>query len=68
MSKIKEGRMKDLGKLGFKENIYPKNYYILNQDIAIEPNRNIVVLSKQGEQILKYMEKLNMVEKVVEDE
>ena len=68
MLKIKAERMKELEKLGFKENIYPKNYYILNQDIAIEPNRNIVVLSKQGEQILKYMEKLNMVEKVVEDE
>ena len=60
--------MKDLEKLGFQENIYPKNYYVLNKDIAIEPNRNIVALSEQGEQILKYMEKLNMVEKVVKDE
>ncbi len=68
MLKIKEDKMKDLGKLGFKENIYPKNYYILNQDIAIEPNRNIVVLNKQGEEILKYIELMNMVEKVVEDE
>lgn len=68
MSKIKADRMKELEKLGFKENIYPKNYYVLNEDIAIEPNRNIVVLSKQGEQILKYMEKLNMFEKEVDYE
>ena len=68
MLKIKAEKMKDLEKLGFVENSYPKNYYVLNGHIAIEPNRNIVVLSKQGEQILKYMEKLNMVKKVVEDE
>lgn len=46
MLKIKAERMKDLGKLGFKENVYPKNYYILNDFIAIEPDRTIVVLSK----------------------
>ena len=69
MLKIKANKMEKLIKMyGFKENIYPKNYYILNQDIAIEPNRNIVVLSKQGEEILKYIELMNMVEKVVDDE
>lgn len=65
--KIKAERMKDLEKLGFKENVYPKNYYLLNDFIAIESDRTIVVLNRQGEEILKYMELMNMVEKVVED-
>ena len=68
MLKIKEDRMKDLEKLCFVENTYPKNYFVLGTDIAVEPDRKIVVLNKQGEQILKYMEVFGMVEKVVEDE
>lgn len=68
MLKIKADKMKKLIKMyGFVENIYPKGYYLLNDFIAIEPDRTIVVLNRQGEEILKYMEKLNMVEKVVKD-
>ena len=67
MLKIKANKMNDLKKLGFVENSYPKNYFVLGTDIAIEPDRRIVVLNKQGEQVLKYLEKLDMVEKVVED-
>ena len=68
MLKIKADRMKDLEKFGFKENVYPKNYYLLNNFIAIEPDRTIVVLNRQGEEILKYIEAMGMVDKVVEDE
>ena len=68
MLKIKEEIMKELEKLGFKENIYPKNYYILGADIAVEPDRKVVVLSKQGKVILKYLEAFDMVEKVEEDD
>lgn len=69
MLKIKADRMKELIKMwGFEESIYPKNYYLLNDFIAIEPDRTIVVLNRQGEEILKYMELMNMVEKVGEDE
>lgn len=67
MLNIKADKMKDIEKLGFIENTYPKNYFVLDKHIAIEPDRKIVVLSKQGEEILKYMKKLHMVE-VVEDE
>lgn len=67
MLKIKADKMKDIEKFGFVENTYPKNYFVLNKDIAIEPDRTIIVLSKQGEQVLKYMEKFDMIE-VVEDE
>lgn len=63
MLKIKEDKMQDLEKFGFKENIYPKNYYILGADIAVEPDREVVVLSKQGKEILKYLEAIGMVEK-----
>ena len=68
MLKIKADKMKDLKKLGFVENTYPKNYFVLGTDIAIEPDRTIVVLNRQGEEILKYIKLMNMVEKVVEDE
>lgn len=67
--KIKADKMKDLIKIwGFKESIYPKGYYLLNDFIAIEPDRAMVVLNRQGEEILKYIEAMGMVEKVVEDE
>lgn len=67
MLKIKADKMQYIKKLGFVENAYPKNYFVLDKDIAIEADRTIVVLTKQGEIILKYMEKFDMVE-VVEDE
>ena len=66
MLKIKADKMQELEKLGFKENIYPKNYYILGVDIAVEPDRKVVVLSKQGKEILKYLEAFGMVEKMEE--
>lgn len=68
MNKVKLDKMQYIKKLGFIENAYPKNYFVLDKDIAIEPDRTIVVLTKQGEVILKYMEALDMIEKVVEDE
>ena len=69
MLKIKADKMEKLIKMyGFVENIYPKGYYLLNDFIAIEPDRTIVVLNRQGEEILKYIELMNMVEKVVDDE
>ena len=66
MLKIKEDKIQELGELGFKKSVYPKNYYILGVDIAVEPDRKVVVLSKQGEVILKYLKIFDMVEKVVE--
>ena len=69
MPKIKEDKKEYIIKIwGFKKSIYPKGYYLLNEFIAIEPDGNIVILNRQGEEIFKYMEALGMVEKVVEDE
>ena len=63
MLKIKADKINQLKKLGFKKQTYPVGSYILNNDIVVEPNRNILVLTKQGEIILQYLKSFNMVEK-----
>ena len=63
MLKIKEDKINQLKKLGFKEQTYPVGSYILNKNIVVEPNRNILVLTKQGEIILQYLKSFNMFEK-----
>lgn len=63
MLKIKEDKINHLKKLGFKEQTYPVDSYILNKDIVVEPNRNILVLTEQGAIILQYLKSFNMVEK-----
>ena len=61
--KIKEDKINQLKKFGFKEQIYPVGSYSLNTDIVVEPNRNILVLTEQGAIILQYLKSFNMVEK-----
>ena len=61
--KIKEDKLNQLKKFGFKEQTYPVGSYILNNDIVVEPNRNILVLTEQGTIILQYLKSFNMVEK-----
>ena len=63
MLKIKENKINQLKKLGFKEQTYPVSSYILNKDVVVEPNRNILVLTEQGAIILQYLKSFNMVEK-----
>ena len=63
MLKIKEDKINQLKKLGFKEQTYLVGSYILNKDIVVEPNRNILVLTEQGAIILQYLKSFNMVEK-----
>lgn len=60
--KVKENKLGKLTALGFKKNTYPANSFILNNDIAIDADRDIVVLSKQGEVILTYMKSMRFVE------
>ena len=61
--KIKEDKINQLKKFGFKEQTYPVGSYTLNNDIVVQSNRNILVLTKQGEIILQYLKSFNMVEK-----
>lgn len=60
--KIKEDKINQLNKLGFKEQTYPVGSYILNNDIVVEPNRNILVLTEQGAIILQHLKSFRMVE------
>ena len=72
MLKIKADRMKDLKKLGFVVNFYPKNtYYFMTNNIlhcSIYENRTFNIITKKGLEIFYYLVKADMVEKVVEDE
>ena len=60
--KIKAETINQLKKLGFKEQTYPIGSYVLNNDIVVEPNRNILVLTEQGRIILQYLKSFRMVE------
>lgn len=61
--KIKADKINQLKKLGFKEQTYPIGSYVLNNDIVVEQNRNILVLTEQGAIILQYLKSFNIVEK-----
>ena len=60
--KIKVDKINQLKKLGFKEQTYPIGSYILNNDIVVEPNRNIIVLTEQGAIILQYIKSFEILE------
>lgn len=72
MLKIKADKMKDLERMGFVENFYPKNtYYFMTNNIlhfSIYENRTFNIRTKKGLEIFYYLVKADMVEKVVEDE
>lgn len=60
--KIKEDKINRLKKMGFKEQHYPVGSFILNNDVVVEPNRNIRILTEQGVIILQYLRAFGMVE------